>query len=88
MDDPRKTLWLDRLQKKDHHWKDGDLQTTGKKTADLVNDHLRAAMELKLDTIPAEVNGATDIQTVSNRFKTDARDSNKKFKIIQNIRLY
>jgi len=79
MEDKIKDKWLTKLESIDSSWEDGDLDNENK-TADLVNDGLKIAIELKNDTVfkfKSEVGGS--LITLSNRYRGYARDANSKF---------
>lgn len=81
--DPRKTLWLDRLNS---NWVDGDILTNHQqdKTADLVNNEVRICFELKQDQTyspsPSGTYQLNNLDTLSNRLKGYAQSANKKFR--------
>lgn len=75
---------LDRLNKINPGWIDGDFQNNHIKTVDLINLNLKIGIEIKDDTV-FKYSSSPSVYTinhdkVSNQFKTDARDANTKFK--------
>jgi hypothetical protein len=79
MEDKTKNKWLIKLKSIDFNWKDGDLSNQNK-TADLINDNLKLAIELKSDTVfKIKSETETSCITLSNRWKGYAKDANSKF---------
>lgn len=83
MEDKTKNEWLKRLKSIDPNWRDGDLNNKDK-TADLVNDKLKLAIELKNDTVsPNHINTldfGLDLVKLSDRYRSYAKDANKKLR--------
>lgn len=81
MEDKIKDKWLKKLKLINSNWKDGDLDNQNK-TADLVNDKLKLAIELKNDTVfklKLNVVNEFSLITLSNRYRGYGKDANHKF---------
>lgn len=81
MEDLSKTKWIKHLKTINNNWQDGDVNE-GHKTADLVNDELKIAIEIKNDItsqLKTGVVNSFDLITLSNRYRKYGRDSNEKF---------
>ncbi len=79
--DKQKKLWLDRFKKTDSAWQDGD-QSGHDKTSDLVHPKNKIAIELKIDktySAPINCSQSNILNTISNRYKGNAKSANKKF---------
>lgn len=73
---------IDKLNKIDISWFDGDLESGQNKKADIVNHRLEIAIEIKDDKKhKTEISGAgsTDLSLMNKRLQDDIRDANKKF---------
>jgi hypothetical protein len=84
-----KKYLIDKLNNTKSGWTDGDKENPAIKTADLVNNKLKIAIEIKEDTVYKRIlpplNGeiieeSLDLNNLSERLKADARDANKKFR--------
>lgn len=87
-----KSKLIEQLNGKILGWDDGDLNNQTHKSADIVNNKLKIAIEVKDDTVykklvvPTDgtiVSQDNDLSQISNRFKGQARDANKKFRNYQ-----
>lgn len=84
-----KEYLIDRLNKINQGWIDGDKTNNLNKTTDLVNTSLKIALEIKDDKIfkyiappltGEMIKQGLDLSKKGEQFKDDARDANKKFK--------
>jgi len=94
MKDKIKNKWLQNLRSINPNWKDGDLNNKNK-TADLVNDELKLAIELKKDIVfkandPAFLikfnNTEKNFIMLSNKYRGYGRDANNKFSFYPNYK--
>jgi len=82
-----KTRLLEKLNVINPGWADGDLDNSREKKADIVNNSLQIAIEIKDDTLykalvpmPGRMIGQTnDLKQKNRQFKDDLKSANKKF---------